>query len=82
MRIASTKQDHPKKVTSTGRILKNTFNHLNDKKRMLTLLCIGGLAQLARAPHWQCGGQRFDSAILHSMIEGLSAIFVERLFCF
>ena len=25
----------------------------------------GGLAQLARALHWQCRGHRFDSDILH-----------------
>lgn len=25
----------------------------------------GGLAQMARAPHWQCGGHRFESGILH-----------------
>ena len=25
----------------------------------------GVLAQLARAPHWQCGGQEFESPILH-----------------
>ena len=28
--------------------------------------CIGGLAQLARAPALQAGGQRFESVILHS----------------
>ena len=27
---------------------------------------IGGLAQLARAPALQAGGQRFESVILHS----------------
>ena len=26
---------------------------------------LGGLAQLARALHWQCRGHRFDSDILH-----------------
>jgi hypothetical protein len=25
----------------------------------------GGLAQLARALHWQCRGHRFESVILH-----------------
>ena len=29
-------------------------------------LTIGGLAQLARAPALQAGGQRFESVILHS----------------
>ena len=28
----------------------------------------GVLAQLARAPHWQCGGQEFKSPILHHCI--------------
>ena len=28
-------------------------------------LCYGGLAQLARAPALQAGGQRFESVILH-----------------
>ena len=32
-------------------------------------LCFGGLAQLARAPALQAGGQRFESVILH--IEGI-----------
>ena len=27
--------------------------------------CDGALAQLARASHWQCEGQRFKSAMLH-----------------
>ena len=27
--------------------------------------CFGGLAQLARAPALQAGGQRFESVILH-----------------
>ena len=30
------------------------------------LLFIGGLAQLARAPALQAGGQRFESVILHT----------------
>ena len=29
--------------------------------------CFGGLAQLARAPALQAGGQRFESVILHSV---------------
>lgn len=31
----------------------------------------GGLAQLARAPALQAGGQRFDSVILHGEAESL-----------
>ena len=31
--------------------------------------CNGGLAHLARAPALQAGGNRFDSDILHSIIE-------------
>ena len=34
-----------------------------------TSLSLGGLAQLARAPALQAGGQRFESVILH--IEGI-----------
>ena len=32
-------------------------------------LYLGGLAQLARAPPLQAGGQRFESVILHSVCE-------------
>ena len=34
-----------------------------------TLYRDGGLAQLARAPALQAGGQRFESVILHSVCE-------------
>ena len=30
-----------------------------------TIYSHGRLAQLARAPHWRCGGQRFESSIVH-----------------
>ena len=33
-----------------------------------TLVEIGGLAQLARAPALQAGGQRFESVILHDPV--------------
>ena len=36
---------------------------------LLLVLSFGGLAQLARAPALQAGGQRFESVILH--IEGI-----------
>ncbi len=32
-------------------------------------LCFGGVAQLARAPALQAGGQEFDSPHLHQYIE-------------
>ena len=32
-----------------------------------TIIWIGGLAQLARAPALHAGGQRFESVILHSI---------------
>ena len=35
----------------------------------LGLRTFGGLAQLARAPALQAGGQRFESVILHSVCE-------------
>ena len=31
--------------------------------------CDGALAQLARASHWQCEGQRFKSAMLHHFLD-------------
>ena len=34
-------------------------------RRFLSLSDYGGLAQLARAPALQAGGQRFESVILH-----------------
>ena len=37
-----------------------------------TLSLSGGLAQLARAPALQAGGQRFESVILHFAPHGLS----------
>ena len=40
--------------------LKNLLNSKN-----------GGLAQLARAPALQAGGQRFESVILHSIVATL-----------
>ena len=35
----------------------------------------GGLAQLARAPALQAGGQRFESVILHSKGKGRYEVF-------
>ena len=35
---------------------------------------IGGLAQLARAPALQAGGQRFESVILHSDREAIESL--------
>ena len=35
----------------------------------------GGLAQLARAPALQAGGQRFESVILHSRGKGRYEVF-------
>ena len=40
----------------------------------LSLFVYGGLAQLARAPALQAGGQRFESVILHFV--GLLSRFV------
>ena len=37
----------------------------------LTLKLFGGLAQLARAPALHAGGQRFESVILHSHLQGV-----------
>ena len=38
----------------------------NPKAKIQRFLYVGGLAQLARAPALQAGGQRFESVILHS----------------
>ena len=38
----------------------------------------GGLAQLARAPALQAGGQRFESVILHLLLRFLAPRFVIR----
>ena len=35
---------------------------------------LGGLAQLARAPALQAGGQRFESVILHSESNGVKSL--------
>ena len=51
------------------------FHPINDflkRKELIYLQFYGGLAQLARAPHWQCGGQRFDSAILHLIMNPIA----------
>ncbi len=37
----------------------------------LTYISLGGLAQLARAPALQAGGQRFESVILHEPLQGV-----------
>ena len=31
----------------------------------MTEILNGVVAQLARAPHWQCGGREFESHLLH-----------------
>ena len=36
------------------------------ERHVLLVIQRGGLAQLARAPALQAGGQRFESVILHS----------------
>lgn len=46
--------------------------YLTDVKYMTSggyhiLNTIGVLAHLARARHWQCRGERFESAILHNL---------------
>ena len=49
------------------------------ESRLYTLgtIAIGGLAQLARAPALQAGGQRFESVILHSKKEYIDILEVE-----
>ena len=38
----------------------------------------GVLAHLARARHWQCRGERFESAILH--LKGVSKLLAHPIF--
>lgn len=40
----------------------------------------GGLAQLARALHWQCRGHRFESVILHRAPQHCGALFLSKFF--
>ena len=46
------------------------------ESRLYTLgsIAIGGLAQLARAPALQAGGQRFESVILHTEREHIDML--------
>ena len=46
----------------------NVFPKFNFGSRLISRL--GGLAQLARAPALQAGGQRFESVILHYADKG------------
>ena len=46
--------------------MRSVASHLS---LLTSHLCYGGLAQLARAPALQAGGQRFESVILHSVCE-------------
>ena len=55
---------------------KGTTQGLRPRGRRLhhsSALLIGGLAQLARAPALQAGGQRFESVILHLVIPSARA---------
>ena len=42
----------------------------------------GGLAQLARAPALQAGGQRFESVILHQTVQMMNGTFIFHLSTF
>ena len=46
--------------------MRSVASHLS---LLTSHLCYGGLAQLARAPALQAGGQRFESVILHILKE-------------
>ena len=65
-------------VPASGRHIAAKAKRLGDKRNdnkarqsyavlLLNIYCNGGLAQLARAPALQAGGQRFESVILHNM---------------
>ena len=46
-----------------------------------TQISNGALAHLARARHWQCRGERFESAVLHQRrIENIGSLFL--LYCY
>ena len=52
--------------------------HENSRYGSTKVLTFGGLAQLARAPALQAGGQRFESVILHCLVRFL--IVLEMIF--
>ena len=54
-------------LRSRGDAMRSVASHLS---LLTSHLCYGGLAQLARAPALQAGGQRFESVILHVMENG------------
>ena len=38
---------------------------------MITYISLWGISAVGSAPHWQCGGQGFESPMLHQKIPGL-----------
>ena len=37
---------------------------------MITYISLWGISAVGSAPHWQCGGQGFESPMLHQKIPG------------
>ena len=59
--------------------VKNPHYLCNAKVKAETFLLYGVLAHLARALHWQCRGERFESAILHqtaAVTQKVTAVFI------
>ena len=52
----------------SGFMLESWFVRVLHAACLSSALCSGGLAQLARAPALQAGGQRFESVILHEFV--------------
>ena len=52
-----------------SQMVKLLNGHINDQiVNDQMVKCLGGLAQLARAPALPAGGQRFESVILHGSV--------------
>lgn len=56
-----------KKISTNVRLISKTCLSLQRKFKIKS----GGLAHLARARHWQCRGDRFESGNLHKRKSGL-----------
>ncbi len=68
-------------VAKSDRCSRQTRSGYNDRTRIGTTLkglLKGGLAQLARAPALQAGGQRFESVILHNEKENIDKLEAKR----
>ena len=70
----------PLKRWKSEKVKKGKKHSLNPFNFSTFQLHSGGLAQLARAPALQAGGQRFESVILHIAHQALSYIIYDLSF--